>query len=532
MHKSGTWLTLVFLYLIPLIPLNSQAEATDTTCQILFNLNMTKAIQDGLFHPDSDLVYVDFEGTLSDIRLLPGVNRIYSGLAEEGLDTGLVYPFRFRINDSITETIAREVTANPGINSVNAWWNDEYLNFTTFMIDASGIPFYTFTPGEDDLLIEGDMNGWSETLLNRQGTSKIYEVSFPLDPSLTYEYRFLIRSDSTVTYEYLNGMNRLFRPPDTLITVQQYFNNRDTGKIALTLQCFMSIQQQLGNFDPATDYLDVAGTFNDWGSWDLLYDYYHSGLYQAVLLFDKTLIGGSPLEFKFRINGSWETAELEGQNPRTYTLLPYDTTFNPNTFSAWYDNEGPVVISPPWVTDVTIQGLLEVKQVLSGAYQYHNLSGIPEGQSVYQWYRADSPLSVPVPIDSATTINYVTDSVADLGKYLVFEVTPVAAYGDSATGLPVQVFTTGPIGNVGIGELTDQSIKLFPVPSRHTLYLDSKIPVRQYELIQASGLRIGNPAEPNASSFQIDISALPPGLYFIRTISIDGAPFITRFIKQ
>ncbi len=531
MNKSAIRLVLLLLLVTPLSVLKVSGEIADTSYHFLFKLNMTKAIQDGLFNPDSDLVYVDFEETIPNLLLYEGIDRVFSGLIQQGLDSGSTYHFRFRINDTIFESIDREETANPGVTEVNTWWDDEYLNTTTFRMDFSGTPDSVFSVGTDTIQLLGSMTEWEPVQLQQVGVSKDYDFTCHLDPSLLYEYIFRIKRDSVFIYENFGGLSRMFLPPDTTITVVQYFSNQDSTKILLTLQCNMNIQQQLGNFDPETDFLDVAGNFNDWGAWDLLYDPYNTNLYTMSKMFDDSLIGGPPLEFKFRINGSWATSELDSLDPRSYTLLPIDTNGNPNTYTCWYNNEGPVIPSPPWVTDLYIQGLLEVKQVLSGSYLYHNLSGIPEGNSLYKWYRADSIGAILVPIDSAWTINYTTDSIADLGKYLVFEVTPVAAYGEDTLGVSVQVYTTGQIGAVGIPEFAQNTLRLFPNPADHFIMCESLYQIDRFEIYNMNGISVYRSGIIGDYKIQADIARLAPGLYLFRVYSKGFLPINKRFVK-
>jgi len=531
MNKSAIRLVLLMLILNPFNMLKSSASVADTSYNFLFELNMTKAIQDSLFNPGTDSVYVDFTGSLPDLLLLEGPDRVFSGLVLQGLDSGTAYHFRFRINETIFDTIDRQVTANPGLTTIQAWWNDEYLNTTIFNVHLSGIPDSVFDPETDTVQILGYMTEWKPVQLQKVGSSYNYDITFHLDPSILYEYIFRIEHDSTYTYEYFGGLNRMFLPPDTTVTVIQYFNNQDTTMILMTFECNMNIQEQLGNFNPETDFLDVAGNFNDWGAWDLLYDPYNTGLYTISMMFDKSLIGGSPLEFKFRINGSWSSAELDSLDPRSYVLQPVDTNGNPNTFNCWYNNVGPIVPFPPWATDLYIQGLLEVNQILTGSYLYHDISGIPEGKSLYKWYRTDTVGGSLEEIDSAWTVNYITDTIADLGKYIVFEVTPVAAYGNDTLGLPVQVYTTGRIGAVGIPEFARNSINLYPNPADRVLNFESLYQIDRFEIYNLQGVVVYSSGIIGDFKCRIDIDQLASGLYFMRVYSKGIQSVNKRFIK-
>ncbi len=97
----------------------------------------------------------------------------------------------------------------------------------------------------------------------------------------------------------------------------------------------MSYQVTLGNFDPATEFVDVAGNFNNWG--DPTGNQLNAG---AADIYTVTLEGfaaDSALEFKFRINGDWDNSEFPDGGPnRTYTVVE-----GTNEISVWYNDEQP-----------------------------------------------------------------------------------------------------------------------------------------------------------------------------------------------
>ncbi len=80
----------------------------------------------------------------------------------------------------------------------------------------------------------------------------------------------------------------------------------------------MKQQISLGNFKPAADFVDIAGTFNSWGSTKMT-DSNKDSIYSASI----TLNVGDNIEFKCRINGLWTgLEEFSGGGPnRTYTVV-------------------------------------------------------------------------------------------------------------------------------------------------------------------------------------------------------------------
>ena len=84
-------------------------------------------------------------------------------------------------------------------------------------------------------------------------------------------------------------------------------------------------------FNPATDKVDVAGTFNGWAAstTTLCTRVKTSSIYTFHL---DTLTQGSVLKFKFRINGAWANSEFQNGGPdRTFTVQApsaYKNTYN------------------------------------------------------------------------------------------------------------------------------------------------------------------------------------------------------------
>ncbi|MFT9848384.1 S-layer homology domain-containing protein [Aneurinibacillus sp. REN35] len=90
----------------------------------------------------------------------------------------------------------------------------------------------------------------------------------------------------------------------------------------------------------------------------------------------------------------------------------------------------------PTATYVTVSGTAMVGQTLTGSYTYGDAESDAEGTSTFKWYRGTaSDGSDKVAISGATGATYqlVGD---DQGKYIFFEVTPIASTG-TITGAPV-----------------------------------------------------------------------------------------------
>lgn len=98
----------------------------------------------------------------------------------------------------------------------------------------------------------------------------------------------------------------------------------------------MSYQVTLGNFDPATDYVDIAGNFNGWNGDNDHLNGTLANIYSITIESD-SFAAGYEVKFKFRINGDWVTSEFPNGGPdRTYTVVA-----GTNTVAVWYDDMQP-----------------------------------------------------------------------------------------------------------------------------------------------------------------------------------------------
>jgi len=521
----------IFLFMIFLsAPEYSWANRADS-CSVAFRLNMTKMVKEQQFRPDSDYVWLIIDQGIAPMQLVQGPDYTYSCTLFDELDSGVTYHYKFRINDATWETVNRSLTATPGITYINTWWNNESLNYTRFTVNmkyaaAEGL----FDPGADSVTLLGTMTDvHGSRAMQRVDTSLVYALALGLDPGDIHQYKFRINADSSGLE--LQGLpSRMYRVPDTLITVAADFNNYNPSKRAMTFRCNMQYYAKAHHFDPENGFVDVAGNFNGWEANDVLFDQTGDSIYALTTYIDTTWFHSGPLAFKFRISGSWESAELDGKPDRSYAF--HDTLQgNPNSYSCYYNDLDPDVPTPPWVYDVAIQGTLIHKQMLSGMYQYENVNGIPEGISVYQWYRCDNAQGLnPVAIDTSWRITYTVDTL-DIGKWLIFEITPKAAYGDSAVGAPVKTIAVTPVGGVGIDE-NDLIMRLFPNPAISYLSIETRKNVERLEILSMTGSVVTVFDHPGSRMVRVPVESLAPGIYFLRVFGTGGGTGVGRFIRQ
>ena len=394
-----------------------------------------------------------------------------------------------------------------------------------------------FNPVTDSIDMPGTFNNWQGSAKFQLKDSMIYQLSLLLDSLTVQQFRFRINRDTNRT-EFPGGQNRMIRIPGHPITVRYHYNDFDTTTVPITFRCNMYYQIRAFHFDPQPykDFVDVAGSFNNWGAYDVLFDNpvdsLRDSIYTLTLNLPRTLISPyTPLAFKFRINGNPNTSEFPDGPYRKYFLQ--DTTGGvKNLVDVWYNDENPSILAPPRAYNLLIEGVYYATQTLTGSYLYEDQNLRPEGKSIYKWYRTDSITQVNPVLISDTSINHVVDSITDFHKFLAFEVTPVAqGTGDSLIGKPVRTWT-GLIGGVGFGELNRPKPGIYPNPVNSLMRFTNIDNIQFIEIFSVQGLRIFTLEVQNTGNLTYDASSLNRGMYFVKFLRADGTFFSRKFIRD
>lgn len=142
--------------------------------------------------------------------------------------------------------------------------------------------------------------------------------------------------------------------------------------VPVTFQVNMSYLIEQGRFDPAADFVDIAGSFNGWGSNPLvpLADPNADSIYEVTL---SGFVSGQEIQYKHRINGLWDgTEEFPGGGPnRVYTVQD-----NNNVILVWYNDEEPEDPNAPLVASFSVtnttlfsKGLVDFESTSTGPVQ-------------------------------------------------------------------------------------------------------------------------------------------------------------------
>ena len=215
----------------------------------------------------------------------------------------------------------------------------------TFQVNMSAqTTLGNFDPSTDIVFVAGDvLNAWSSSasqLNPSAGDANIWEGTFTVDGDVgtDVQYKFIESTFANgVVWEGDVGpggaQNRTFTLADTNQALPSvYFNNitNVTSVVGhVTFQIDLSVQIQLGNFDPSSGSVSVAGdVINNWSTSasQLNQDPDSPNVWKGT--FDIKGAPGSTVAYKYVLNGG--TWEINGLGPngganRTFSLAPGNT---------------------------------------------------------------------------------------------------------------------------------------------------------------------------------------------------------------
>jgi hypothetical protein len=195
-----------------------------------------------------------------------GANLASYTLANTMLNTTQAITFSANMNHQIVLG-----TFNPATDAVTVDW-------------GAGFPSTNFA-----YLTDGDEDGIYT------GTATISAVGGASVP-----FRFTIEPVDIAAPLVSETVNRSFSMPNAAATISSLYFNNIEGYRDVTFSANMSVQQTLGNFNPATQTVEVRGPFNDWAGTALTAQ--GSGIYSGTV---RVSGAAGPIAYKF-YSGSYE----------------------------------------------------------------------------------------------------------------------------------------------------------------------------------------------------------------------------------
>jgi len=208
-----------------------------------------------------------------------------------------------------------------------------------YAYDEEALEWYPLISSDYTLVEEEMINSWVTLPLEKDGESEFLIPGYYIAAIETWHgggagadnnvYRFTIGADQSHHYAGGKTVYNLAGDPvwyglEEMGMVMMNLNNSGApSEVDVMFSCDMTLPISEGIFVPGTDFLDVAGNFNEWdGASHHLTDDDGDGIYTL------TVPGFSvweKMEYKYRINGNWDTSEFPFGGPnRVYTTTFYN----------------------------------------------------------------------------------------------------------------------------------------------------------------------------------------------------------------
>ncbi len=236
-----------------------------------------------------------------------------------------------------------------------------------------------FDPATQFVDVAGSFNAWDGTNFHLipDAADSIYSItvdSLTIGGTLNFKFRINGSWADSLSEFPGGGPNRAFVVGYGINNLSVWFND-ESAYAPVTFNVNMSCWKQLGKFDPATQFVDVAGSFDAWDGTNFhLTPDANDSIYSITI---PDLMVGDTLNFKFRINGSWadSLSEFPGGGPnRQYIVI-----VGANVFSCWFNDDvtgipenqlaNKVQVYPnPFSANLFINTTTEINQIIISNY--------------------------------------------------------------------------------------------------------------------------------------------------------------------
>lgn len=209
-----------------------------------------------------------------------------------------------------------------------------------------------------------ELDNWLTLPLEKDGESEFLEAGTYMAAIQTWHgggenadnavYRFSIGYDQS--YYSPAGKNGMlfttdedgWSSPGKLNMIRMNFNESGGPATAsVTFNVDMNGKIQSGSFDPNSDFVDVSGSFNNWTGSQAMTDQDSDGIYTLTLTEIPVF---AQIEFKYRINGNWDSSEFPNGGPNRKYMVRYE-----NILNHLYNNENYVLSSGNRVINTSIR---------------------------------------------------------------------------------------------------------------------------------------------------------------------------------
>ncbi len=408
----------------------------------------------------------------------------------------------------------------------------------TFRVNMTG---QTVSP--TGVYLAGSFNNFSTTAtpMTLVG-SNVYQAVVPLVPGTTNQYKFVNGSDfeligSTCGIDDGGGnINRFLTIPPLPITLNTVCFNRCNNSCATTVATTaVTFRVNMTGQNISSAGVKLAGSFNGFSTTANPMTERGGNLYEATV----DLPVNSTFTYKFVNGNNFELVTVQcgvndgnGNINRTVTTASLAEQLVPAVcFGSCSDcnrsqitfrvDLGTVPASPSGV-------------FLAGSFNEFSTTASPMIKVGPSTYEATLPLvpgsQVTYKFVNGTNFELITSECGIMGGATVYDRLLTVPASNSALGM-VCFNSCNNCVATSVTDRTESHIRLYPNPTNGILLLGKPV-TATYRIVDLTGRIVHNSSARAALVQQINVTALPPGLYFIQILEKDKTPGSYLFKKE
>ena len=198
----------------------------------------------------------------------------------------------------------------------------ELIQSDLFSVDSTHVKEWITLPMEKDGESEFLEPGRYIATVKSWGDAPDDETGIP---GIWVGWDLSTKSEPEFTYVYMSTTDHWFNSGRLLNIGINFDESGGPTKAPVTFNVDMNRHIDSGEFNPNSDQVDVAGTFNDWAGSLPMADEDADGIYSLTV---DNLTIGNKIEFKYRINANWDTSEFPLGGPNRSYIVRYWNILN------------------------------------------------------------------------------------------------------------------------------------------------------------------------------------------------------------
>jgi len=361
------------------------------------------------------------------------------------------------------------------------------------------------------------VNGWEDMVFDFSSKTGTYPT-FSFMPD--FEDPLTLTNDTVMYFDDIVLNNESMPASDTTISLVNFRVN-------------MSQWRDQGTFNPLTQFVDIAGSFNGWGNGSSAYHLIPDAA-DSIYSITVPLITGQGIQFKFRINGSWadSLSEFPGGGPnRTFTVGE-----GTNVYNCWFN----VATTSPAITLGVNMSYWESKGLFDHATQYVDIAGnfTGWGKVIYKLYTTDNKVYkttfVPDSLFTGDVIQFKFRINGDWNNSEFPGGGPNRSYTISA-GIndTIYWYNDSIPANIGIPEMNlNNYVSVYPNPFNTSMFINMTTDINQIIISNYIGQQVARFENLKSGSISVNTSDLKKGMYLVTFFAKDGSKYTQKLIKN